>query len=53
MKEEFNIEIYEVHCIIIDGDRKMLVDTGSPMTKFNSHFNFLGKKHNPNKLLKE
>ena len=44
MKKEFNIEIYEGHCMIIDGDRKMLVDTGSPMTISNSDFTFLGKE---------
>ena len=38
MKKEFNIEIYEGHCIIIDGDQKILVGTGSPMTISNSDF---------------
>ena len=53
MKEEFNIEIYEGHCIIIDGDQKMLVDTGSPVTISNSDFTFFRKGNKIHKLFRE
>ena len=44
MKKEFNIEIFEGHYIIINGDQKMLVEKGSPMTISKSDFTFLGKE---------